>query len=223
MTRIALGTSRSSASGRASVTVGLRGRPRADDSPSGSWSEAVSTKCLIDLSEPLRRASTTPRPRITIPGHTPTWRTAPQRSRIHTLLTPPDGASYDRGQVVAARYSCHDAPDGPGLKSCLVPVADGSPIDTTTDGLHTFTVTARQRSTSSSFRLPSCAGICARSPASRTATATSSPCGRSQMVMQRHDFERWKRDQHEESPRALRCRAGTHDATSRSRRRGRRG
>ena len=59
-----------------------------------------------------------------------------------SLLTPPDGASYDRGQVVAARYSCHDAPDGPGLKSCLAPVADGSPIDTTTDGLHTFTVTA---------------------------------------------------------------------------------
>jgi hypothetical protein len=59
-----------------------------------------------------------------------------------SLLTPPDGASYTRGQVVAARYSCEDSPGAPGLRSCVAPVADGSPIDTATDGQHAFTVTA---------------------------------------------------------------------------------
>ena len=59
-----------------------------------------------------------------------------------SLLTPPDGASYRLGQVVAADYSCHDASGGPGLQSCLAPVANGSSIDTRTGGQHTFTVTA---------------------------------------------------------------------------------
>jgi hypothetical protein len=86
-----------------------------------------------------------------------------------TITTPPEGASYARGQVVAADYACTD--DGinfmttiahqlgfPTLNdflafaaehnsnvappTCAGPVASGAPIDTSTPGPHTFTVTA---------------------------------------------------------------------------------
>ena len=69
--------------------------------------------------------------------------TAPVPARpTESLIIPPDGASYRLGQLVAARYSCQDAPDAPGLRSCTGSVANSSPIDTSTGGQHAFTVTA---------------------------------------------------------------------------------
>jgi YVTN family beta-propeller protein len=59
------------------------------------------------------------------------------------LRTPADGAQYDFGDVVAADYSCADEDGGSGLASCSGDVASGAPLDTTTAGPHTFTVTAR--------------------------------------------------------------------------------
>ncbi len=59
-----------------------------------------------------------------------------------TTFTTPNGATYTLGQVVDASYSCADDPEGPGIASCNAPVANGSPIDTSTAGLHSFTVTA---------------------------------------------------------------------------------
>ena len=59
-----------------------------------------------------------------------------------TITTPPDGASYNRGQVIRAEYSCQDAAGAPGIDSCVGTVAAGSAIDTSTSGRHTFTVTA---------------------------------------------------------------------------------
>jgi hypothetical protein len=44
--------------------------------------------------------------------------------------------TYSQGQQVIATYSCPDA------ASCVGPVPSGSPIDTDTPGVHTFTVTA---------------------------------------------------------------------------------
>lgn len=56
------------------------------------------------------------------------------------LRTPAQGASYPRGTVVAADFSCSD---DVGVASCTGTVADGAPIDTSTLGWKQFTVTAR--------------------------------------------------------------------------------
>ena len=58
------------------------------------------------------------------------------------LRTPPDGATYERNEVIAADYSCADEAGGSGIATCLGTVADGSPIDTTSFGEHAVTVTA---------------------------------------------------------------------------------
>lgn len=59
-----------------------------------------------------------------------------------SIVTPADGAVYTQAQAVAAIYSCA-SPDGAGITSCAGPVANGGPLDTTTLGLHTFTVEAK--------------------------------------------------------------------------------
>jgi hypothetical protein len=46
------------------------------------------------------------------------------------------------GEHVEARYSCEDAPDGPGIVSCLGTVADGAQLNTSDLGMHSFTVTS---------------------------------------------------------------------------------
>lgn len=51
------------------------------------------------------------------------------------------GALYRRNESVAADYSCSDS-GGSGLSSCVGDVADGQPIDTSTAGVHDFTVDA---------------------------------------------------------------------------------
>jgi hypothetical protein len=56
---------------------------------------------------------------------------------------PAAGATYLRGQVVTADYSCSDT--GSGLaaeQGCVGDVADGEAVDTTTSGSRSFTVTA---------------------------------------------------------------------------------
>jgi hypothetical protein len=58
------------------------------------------------------------------------------------LVTPADGAQYERGAAVAADYTCAD--EGPsGLRSCTGDRPDGDPLDTSTLGSHDFTVVAR--------------------------------------------------------------------------------
>ena len=63
-----------------------------------------------------------------------------------TITTPADGASFAQGAVVNADFACADEVGGSGLASCVGPVADGSPIDTSTVGPHTFSVTATDSS-----------------------------------------------------------------------------
>lgn len=58
------------------------------------------------------------------------------------VSSPASGASYSLGQQVAASYACTEAPSGPGIGSCSGTVANGAPIDTSTAGLHSFTVNA---------------------------------------------------------------------------------
>ena len=55
---------------------------------------------------------------------------------------PSNGATYSRGQAVDADYECSPGVSAGTLAGCSGPVADGQPIDTSTPGAHTFTVTA---------------------------------------------------------------------------------
>ena len=56
-----------------------------------------------------------------------------------TITTPVDGAVYELDDEVLADFSCVD---DTALASCEGDVADGEPIDTSTEGEHDFTVTA---------------------------------------------------------------------------------
>jgi hypothetical protein len=61
-----------------------------------------------------------------------------------TFASPADGATYTLGQQVFASFACDDH-NGSGINSCKGNVADGAPIDTSTYGTKTFTVTAYDR------------------------------------------------------------------------------
>lgn len=56
----------------------------------------------------------------------------------------PNTYTYTLGDQAFASYSCNDLP-GSGVSACKADVANGAPIDTTTVGTHTFTVTAYDR------------------------------------------------------------------------------
>ena len=58
-----------------------------------------------------------------------------------TITTPANGATYIKGQSVAADFSCQDETGGSGLASCTGPVINGNPIDTESVGSHSFSVT----------------------------------------------------------------------------------
>jgi hypothetical protein len=62
-----------------------------------------------------------------------------------SVTTPANGASFLPGQVVNATYSCTDGQGGPGIQACTGTVPNGSPIDTSTPGSHSFTVTAKSK------------------------------------------------------------------------------
>lgn len=57
-----------------------------------------------------------------------------------TVTVPADNAVFVTGSTVLADYACADA--GSGVATCVGTVPDGTAIDTTTAGLHTFTVHA---------------------------------------------------------------------------------
>jgi hypothetical protein len=58
------------------------------------------------------------------------------------LLTPAEGGQYPLGQTINAVYSCDDGNFGSGVDTCEGTVANGTPIDTSTLGSHSFTVTS---------------------------------------------------------------------------------
>jgi hypothetical protein len=65
--------------------------------------------------------------------------------------SPPQGAVYAQNQAVAVSYSCADDAGGSGLASCSGPVPNGGALDTSTSGVHTFTVTAADNAGNTSF------------------------------------------------------------------------
>ena len=61
-----------------------------------------------------------------------------------SIATPANGASYVFGQQVTSSFTCADVSGGPGIRTCVDQNGNpsGSPVDTSTVGTHTFTVTA---------------------------------------------------------------------------------
>lgn len=57
------------------------------------------------------------------------------------IAAPANGATYTRGQRVAAAYACSPAP-GERVTGCAGPVGSGAPVDTSGVGAHSFRVTA---------------------------------------------------------------------------------
>lgn len=60
-----------------------------------------------------------------------------------TVATPAEGAAYGVRARATAAYACSDAVSG--LATCVGTVANGSPVDTSTSGMRTFTVVATDR------------------------------------------------------------------------------
>ena len=59
-----------------------------------------------------------------------------------SISSPAGGARYAFGHTVQANFSCTDDASGPGISSCAGSTPNGSEIDTTKPGEHTFSVTA---------------------------------------------------------------------------------
>ncbi|HXZ56038.1 MAG TPA: hypothetical protein VEG40_00475, partial [Gaiellaceae bacterium] len=64
-----------------------------------------------------------------------------------SITRPKEGASFKLHKVVKANYKCaeQNKAHGSGLDTCVGDVPVGSPIDTSTAGPHTFTVTATDK------------------------------------------------------------------------------
>jgi hypothetical protein len=76
---------------------------------------------------------------------TRTYTVLDQTAPTITITSPTQGQVVQLGERIVASYSCADEPKGSGLASCTGPVPNGSPIDTSTPGQQTFTVTATDK------------------------------------------------------------------------------
>ena len=63
-----------------------------------------------------------------------------------TITSPDNGGSYERQSRIYARFRCNENGSTTPIASCQATVARGHPIDTTSDGVKTFTVIATDTS-----------------------------------------------------------------------------
>jgi hypothetical protein len=75
-------------------------------------------------------------------GGAPAPPAATPAAQIATITIPANGATYRRGTSLRAVFDCSDASGAPGISSCTGSKTNGSRLDTTQPGVHTFTVTA---------------------------------------------------------------------------------
>ncbi len=64
------------------------------------------------------------------------------------IESPASGGTYQQGQVVTTKFSCTEAPDGPGLESCTDSnggSGTSGTLETSTLGPRTYTVTAKSK------------------------------------------------------------------------------
>jgi hypothetical protein len=78
-------------------------------------------------------------------SRTVTYTVADRAGPTIAIVTPADGAVYSKGQRVLAAYTCADQPGGSGVATCNGTVPNGSPVDTSGLGPHSFTVTATDK------------------------------------------------------------------------------
>ena len=90
-----------------------------------------------------------------------------------TIARPVEGATYSRGDDIAADFSCSDV-GGSGLETCAGTVANGDRIDTSTLGTKTFTVVATDNAGNESSQEISYVVVDATAP-SANATVTPEP------------------------------------------------
>ncbi|HEX5593486.1 MAG TPA: hypothetical protein VFX35_09070, partial [Solirubrobacterales bacterium] len=89
------------------------------------------------------------------------------------ILSPVAGGTYTLGQTATANYSCTPQ-EGSTLEECTGPVANGSPIDTSTVGQHSFTVNAEDSEGGTSSKTVKYS-VLAPAPSASSAPSSSSP------------------------------------------------
>ena len=92
-----------------------------------------------------------------------------------TLVAPADGVRYALNQPVTANYTCADAQSG--IASCVGSVANGSPINTSTRGVFSFTVTATNNAGAVAVRTHNYSVDTTAPTTTSTTTTTTLPAG----------------------------------------------
>jgi FecR protein len=108
---------------------------------------------LFEITPPPTTTTTEP-PTTTLPPRAPAPTTSPPpdvTAPAITMSSPAQGATYAHNQAVTANYACADEAGGSGLASCTGSVASGGALDTSTVGVHTFTVTASDNAGNTAF------------------------------------------------------------------------
>ena len=100
---------------------------------------ASTTPGTYDVAVTALATSTAPGPPLSRTNHA-TITVVDRRAPAIRLGTPSNGATFNVGQRVSADYACTDEPGGTGVRTCAAPVPPGAPIDTSSPGAKTFTV-----------------------------------------------------------------------------------
>ncbi|MDX6601094.1 MAG: hypothetical protein QOF13_296 [Solirubrobacterales bacterium] len=91
-----------------------------------------------------------------------------------SIVSPVDGATYTKDQVVTANYSC-TPPEGTTVEICDGPVANGAPLDTSTLGSHTFEVEGEDKDGAATEKSVSYTVVPPSTPTGGSGSQTSPP------------------------------------------------